>query len=111
MIYLKISVNNTINISRIQTTKNYYLKKIYNEAKYYDNETYNDSPFSLNTNDCKYFSSVEFFKTFKPGNISLSMFCINCRSLEANWDSFQELLFNMSSNDLILDFIGITEVF
>ena len=101
----------TINISRIQTTKNYDLKKIYNETKYYEDETYNDSPFSLNTNDFKYISSVEFFKAFKPGNISLSVFCINHRSLEAYWYSFQVLLFNMSSNGLILDFIGITEIF
>ena len=86
----------TINISRTQTTKNYDNKQtFYNEAKYYEDETYNYSPFSLNTNDCKHFSSVEFSKAFKPGNISLSMFCINCRSLEAHWDSFQELLFNI----------------
>ena len=44
-------------------------------------------------------------------HLNLGMFCINCRILEAHWDSFQELLFNMSSNGLILDFIGITEVF
>ena len=49
-----------INIDRIQTSKHFDLKKIYKEANLYEDETYNDSPFSMNTNECKYFTSVEF---------------------------------------------------
>ena len=36
------------------------------------------------------------------------MFCVNCRSLEAPWDSLQELLLNMSSNGLTFDFMFLT---
>ena len=43
---------------------------------------------------------------------SVFMFCVNCRSLEARWDSLQELLLSMSSNGLTFDFIDLTaEVF
>ena len=34
-----------------------------------------------------------------------------CRSLEAHWDTLQDLLLTMSSNGLTLDFIGLTEIF
>ena len=47
---------------------------------------------------------------FLPGTVSLSMFCVNCRSLEAHWDTLQELLLTMSSNGLTLAFIGLTEI-
>ena len=86
-------MDDTINISRIQTITNYEFKQIYNEAKHYEDETCNDSHYLLSTHDCKYFTSVELSKAVKPGNISLSMFCINSHSLEAHWDSLQELLF------------------
>ena len=48
---------------------------------------------------------------FLPGTVSLSMFCVNCRSLEAHWDTLQELFLTMSSNGLTLAFIGLTEIF
>ena len=35
----------------------------------------------------------------------------SCRSLEAHWETLQELLLTMSSNRLTLDFIDLTEVF
>ena len=40
------------------------------------------------------------------------MVCVYCRSLEAQWDSLQELLLNLSSNGLTFnDVIGLNEVF
>ena len=66
---------------------------------------------SKNTNECKYLAPVEFSKAFQSDNISLSMLCINCRSLEAHWDSLQELFCNLSSDGLKLDIIGLTEIF
>ena len=56
-------------------------------------------------------TAVEFSKAFQSDNISLSMLCIHCRSLEAHWDSLQELFCNLSSDDLKLDIIGLTEIF
>ena len=70
-----------------------------------------DSPFSLNTSECKYFTSVEFSKYVKAEHVFLSMFCVDCRSFEVHWDCLQELLINMSSNGLSSDFVGLTEVF
>ena len=105
-------MTDTINISLIQTNKTFNLTTLYNETKHIENEMYNDqSLFSLNTSECKYFTSVEFSKYVKPETVSLSMFCVNCRSLEAHWDTLQELLLTMSSNGLTLDFIGLTENF
>ena len=50
---------------------------------------YNDSPLSLNPNECKYLNTVEFSNAIQSDNVSLSMLCINCRSLETHWDSVQ----------------------
>ena len=71
-----------ININRIQTNKTFNLTTLHNETKHTKNE-----------------------------NVTLSMFCVNCRSLEAHWDTLQELLLTMSSNGLALEFIDLTEVF
>ncbi len=104
-------MTDTINISRIQTNKTYNFTTLYNDSKHTENEMYNDSPFSLNTSKCKYFTSVEFSKYVKPETVSISMFCVNCRSLDAHRDTLQELLLTMSSNGLTLDFICLSEVF
>ena len=100
-----------INITRIQTKNKLNLTTLYNETKHTKNKMYNDSPFSFNTSECKYVTSVEFSKYVKPENVSLSMFCVNCCSLEAHRDTLQELLLNISSKGLTFDFIGLTEVF
>ena len=39
------------------------------------------------------------------------MFCVNCRSINANWDPLNELICNMSSDRFYFDFIGLTEIF
>ena len=72
---------------------------------------YNHSPFSLNTSECKYFTSVDFSKYVNPDNVSSSLFFINCRSLETHWAYLQECLLNVLSNGLNFDFIGLIEVF
>ena len=38
------------------------------------------------------------------------MICLNCRSLEAHRDSFNELLFSLSPDGLTFDLIGVTEI-
>ena len=64
----------------------------------------------LNTNECKYFTLVEFSKAFQRDNISLSMLC-NCRSLEAHWGVLPEVFCNLSSDCHKLDIIDLTEIF
>ena len=39
------------------------------------------------------------------------MFCINCRSINSNWDALNELIYNMSSEHFHFDIIALTEVF
>ena len=46
-----------------------------------------------------------------PTNNSLSLFCLNCRSISANWDCIHELICNLSSRGFLFDIIGLTEVF
>ena len=55
-----------INISRIQTNKKCNLTTLNNETKHSESEMCEDIPFSLNTSECKYFTSVEFSKYVKP---------------------------------------------
>ena len=49
--------------------------------------------------------------TFHQTSTSLSLFCINCRSLNAHWDALKDLLYTMCVNNFFFDFIGLTEVF
>ena len=50
--------------------------------------------------------TVEFPNVFQSVKVSL---CINCRSLEAHWDSVQELFCNLGG--LKFDMITLTEIF
>ena len=90
-------MDNNINIDLIQTNGNFDFTKLYPEINCYVDEMYHNSPLKININECKYLTAVEFSKAFQSDNISLSMLCINCRSLEAHWDSLQDLCCNLSS--------------
>ena len=39
------------------------------------------------------------------------MFCINCRSINANWEALNELIYNMSNERFHFDIIGLAEIF
>ena len=104
-------MDDNINLDRIQTNGNFDFANLYTEINYNEDNIYNDSPLSLNPNECKYLTTVEFSNAFQSDKVSLSMLCINCRSLEAHWDSVQELFCNLSSGGLKLDMIALTEIF
>ena len=70
-----------------------------------------DSPFTCKQTSRNYYTPDEFAKTFHPTSKSLSLFCINCRSLNAHWDALKDLLYTMCVNNFLLEFIGLTEVF
>ena len=74
-------------------------------------EQYNASAYGQDTHNCRYYISTECSNTFGYANIALSMLCLNCRSLDALWDSFNELLISQSPDGLIFDLIGVTEIF
>ena len=59
----------------------------------------------------KYYTPDELIKTIGHTSKQMSMFSINCRSINANWDSLNELFNNMSNDRFHFDIIALTEVF
>ena len=104
-------MTDAITIDHIQTETSYNLEKLFIEANQFDNDNLNDSPFSYQSNSCNYHTPNEFAQMLRHHNTHASLFCLNCRSLNAHWDPLQELLLNMSTTKFQFDFIGLTEVF
>ena len=63
----------TTNISGIKTNKQINLTTLYIETKHSENKMYNDSPFSINTSEYKYLTSVKMYNYAKPD----TKFCIH----------------------------------
>ena len=42
---------------------------------------------------------------------NISLFCINCQSLNSHWDDFNHLLCGLSNESFSFDVIGITDIF
>ena len=68
---------------------------------------------STTTDDsyCIYYTPDDISQTIGNENNQLSMFSLNCRSIYANWDSLNQLIYNMTTEHCRFDFIGLTEVF
>ena len=88
-------MTDAITIDHIQTETSYNLEKLFNEANQFDKDNLNDSPFA---------------QMLRHHNTHASLFCLNCRSLNAHWDPLQELLLSMSTTKFQFDFIGLTEI-
>ena len=104
-------MDDNINLDRIQTNGNFDFANVYTEINYIEDDINNDSPLSLNPNECKYLTTVEFSNAFQSDKVSLSMLYINCRSFQAHCDSVKEVFCNLSSGGLELDIIALTEIF
>ena len=103
----------SMNLNTIRTDSEYNFVKLFNEALAENDDigTINGSPFDHGDNECKYYSPEHFAQNIHPTNNSLSLFCLNCRSISANWDCIHELICNLSSRGFLFDIIGLTEVF
>ena len=103
----------SVNLNTIRTDSEYNFVKLFNEALAENDDigTINGSPFDHGDNECKYYSPENFAQNIHPTNNSLSLFCLNCRSISANWDCIHELICNLSSRGFLFDIIGLTEVF
>ena len=68
---------------------------------------------STTTDDsyCMYYTPDEISQTIGNENNQPSIFSLNCRSINANWDSLNQLIYNMTTEHCRFDFIGLTEVF
>ena len=104
-------MDDTINLDQIQTNGNFDFANLYTAINDNEDDIYNDSPLSLNPNECKNLTTVEFSNAFQSDKVSLSMLCINCRRLAAHCDSLQELFCNLSSAGLKFDMIALTKIF
>ena len=106
-------MNDVQNIGLTHMDENHDFVNLYNATS--KNETGNDhlneSIFPNNDNFCKYYTPDELIKTIGLENKQLSMFCINCRSINANWEALNELIYNMSNERFHFDIIGLTEIF
>ena len=111
--------NNTPEIDQLQTDDDHDFTQLYNAATTNndrnDNDDNNDnndvSLYPTDGNYCKYYTPTELTQMTGHENKQLSMFSINCRSINANWDPLNELISNMSTERFHFDFIGLTEVF
>ena len=61
---------------------------------------------------CKYFTPQQFnYMSKKYVDKNISLFCINCQSLNSHWDDLNHLLCGLSNESFSFDVIGITEIF
>ena len=66
--------------------------KLYNATSKNErgNDHINESIYPNNDNFCRYYPPDELIKTIGVQNKQLSIFCINCRSINANWEALNE---------------------
>ena len=99
-----------VTLDRIGTNEEFDLISVYNNAN--DTED-NDSPFQFNTSNCSYYEPPSFQRHIHTDVMrdQVSLFHLNCRGLSANWDSFYELICNLSCPTFSFDVIGISEIY
>ena len=87
----------SMNLKAIRTDSEYNFVKLFNEALAENDDigTINGSKFDHGDNEC--YSPENCAQNIHPTNNSLSLFCLNCRSISANWDCIHELICNLSS--------------
>ena len=75
-----------------------------------DDEEINDSPFTVINNSCDYYQSSDVKNMLIHDKNSLSLFCLNCHGLKADWESLCNLLGDMHGElyEQSFDIIGIT---
>ena len=107
-------MTNLVRLDEIEHSESYNFSKLYlqRNCEY----EYEGIPFPMANyaNNCKYVSQESFtdlYITKKTCKHLLSAFSLNCRSLSANWDSYNELLANINSSKFAFDLLGISELF
>ena len=62
-------MDDTINLDQIQTNGNFDFANLYTAINDNEDDIYNDSPLSLNPNECKNFTTVEFSNAFQSDKV------------------------------------------
>ena len=93
--------------------ENHDFMKLFNGNANYNDETeiYNDSLYPTDDTFCMYYTPDEVSQTIGNEKNQLSILSLNCRNINANWDSLNQLMYNVTSEHCRFDFIGLTEVF
>ena len=85
--------------------------EVLNDFTLQDSDEIIPSIYDLKSN-CEYYSPRQVTDiTKQSSNRQLSMFCINCQSLNSHLASFKLLMSNMSNDVFSFDLVGVTEVF
>ena len=98
-----------ITIDQIQTKDSLNLVTLFNEANQCENENFNDSIYFTKKTLQLVYTELIFIK-YLYNVTHISLFCLNCRRINAHWDPLQELLLNMNKTSFLFDLIGLTEV-
>ena len=106
-------MDDTPNTEQMFADENHDFIKLFNGNANFNDETeiHNDLPYPTDDTYCMYYTPDEVAQTIGNENNQLSIFSLNCRSINANWDSFNQLIYNMTTDHCRFDFIGLTEVF
>ena len=74
-------------------------------------EIHNDSPYPNDDTFCMHYAPYKVAQTIGNEKNQLSLLSLNCCSINANCDSLNHLIYNVTSEHCRLDFIGLPEVF
>lgn len=110
-IILSLDIENSftdITLNSVRTQDKFDLVKTYSD--YTTDDENNNSPFGTYSNNCNYFSPMEF-TTLTEDSDGFSIFSINCQSLNAHWDDLNDLLCTLVSDKFQFDIIGLSETF
>lgn len=80
-------------------------------GKNQDAQTDSFFPMDYAEKRCKYYSPLQFATTLASTKKALSVFNINCQSINAHWDDLQNLFYDLSTPHFSFDIISLTEVF
>ena len=103
-------IPDNITLSQIRECENYDYKTIYDLLDRDLDEDEIDSPLCELENS-EYYDPEQFTNMKLSSENCYSHFHLNCRSLSANWESFYQLLSEIHSEKLAIDFIGLSETF
>ena len=102
-------MDDTPNTEQMFADENHDFIKLFNGNANFNDETeiHNDLPYPTDDTYCMYYTPDEVAQTIGNENNQLSIFSLNCRSINANWDSLNQLIYNMTTDHCRFDFIGL----
>ena len=92
-IILIIIMAGSVTMDQINMQDEFNLKNLY-EGETDDDEL--DSPYALVENVCNYHEPTEIGQMLSDNHDALSIFCLNSQGLRAHWDTFCNLLHDMT---------------